>query len=60
MDLGAEVALGTQCAVTGNVKIGNCPFRLQGATMSRDGQKIAGVGSECSGSEVFGFTAMKR
>ena len=59
---GGSLSVGSNCAVRGNIKIGGCPFKFQGATMSRDGQKMAGVGSECggSGTELFDFLAVKR
>ena len=59
---GGNLSVASNCAVTGKIQVNGCNFVLQGATMSKDGQKIAGVGSDCSGSsgEVFQMTAVKR
>ena len=59
---GGSLSVGSNCAVTGNVEIVGCPLTFQGATMSKDGQKMAGVGSDCggSGTVVFDFMAVKR
>lgn len=59
---GGNLAVGTNCAVTGKIEISGCKFVMQGATMSNDGAKIAGVGSVCGASsvEVFQMTAVKQ
>ena len=58
---GGNLSVRSNCAVKGIVQIAGCDFKLQGATMSKDGQKIAGVGSDCSGAGafVFNFLAVK-
>jgi hypothetical protein len=59
---GGSLSVASNCEVTGTIQVSGCDLVLQGATMSKDGQKIAGVGSDCgsSGLEVFDMTAVKR